>query len=39
MRELIEVMPGADLNGTPGAADCDEGLAHLRAAGMRLNLT
>jgi ATP-dependent Clp protease protease subunit len=39
MRELIEVMPGADLTGTPGAADCDEGLAHLRAAGMRLNLT
>lgn len=39
MRELIEVMPGAGLTGTPGAADCDEGLAHLRAAGMRLNLT
>lgn len=39
MRELIEVMPGADLSGTPGAADCAEGLAHLRAAAMRLNLT
>jgi ATP-dependent Clp protease protease subunit len=39
MRELIEVMPGADLNGMPGAADCEEGMAQLRAAGMRLKLT
>jgi ATP-dependent Clp protease protease subunit len=39
IREFIEVTPGADLNGTPGAADCDEGLAHLRAAAMGLSLT
>lgn len=39
MRELIEAMPGAGLNGTPGAADCAEGMAQLRAAGMRLKLT
>lgn len=38
IRDFIEVTPGADLNGMPGAAECDEGLAHLRAAAMRLNL-
>lgn len=39
MREFIEIMPSADLGGTPGAAECDEGMAHLRAAAMKLSLT
>jgi ATP-dependent Clp protease, protease subunit len=48
VREFIESTPGAALDpggtpgaasdGTPGAADCDEGLARLRAARMRFNL-
>lgn len=39
MKDLIEAMPGAGQdNGTPGAADIDEGIAQLRAARMRLNL-
>lgn len=38
MREFIEVTPSADLDGMPGAAEYDEGLAHLRAAAMKLSL-
>lgn len=42
IKEFLEVTPSADEEeeyGTPGAADCDEGFAHLRAAAMRLNLS
>jgi ATP-dependent protease ClpP protease subunit len=38
MREFIDATPSAGLSGTPSAADLDEGLAHLRAARMRLGL-
>jgi len=38
IKDFLEVTPGADSSGMPGAADCAEGLAHLRAAAMRLNL-
>ena len=38
IKDFIEAMPRAGPSGTPGAADCAEGLARLRAARMRLNL-
>lgn len=38
MREFTEATPGAGLDGMPGAADLDEGMAHLRVAAMRLSL-
>lgn len=40
IKDFVEAKPGAggDDDGKPGAADCAEGLAHLRAAAMSLNL-
>lgn len=39
VREFIEVTPSADPDGTPGAAECDEGIAMLHAARMRFSLS
>lgn len=38
IKEFVEATPSAGPTGTPGAADCAEGMAHLRAAAMGLHL-